>query len=63
SGSRLDTAYPRVGYGVLEISWTQEVKGAMFSMSNDKSPGPDGFTAAFFKEIWDIVASDVVKAV
>ncbi|GKF99694.1 hypothetical protein Tco_0301385, partial [Tanacetum coccineum] len=41
----------------------QEVKGAMFSMSNDKSPGPDGFTAAFFKEIWDIVASDVVKAV
>ncbi|GKF32427.1 putative reverse transcriptase domain, reverse transcriptase zinc-binding domain protein, partial [Tanacetum coccineum] len=35
----------------------------MFSMSNDKSPGPDGFTAAFFKETWDIVASDVVKAV
>ncbi|GJZ42189.1 hypothetical protein Tco_0589075 [Tanacetum coccineum] len=28
----------------------QEVKSVMFSMGNDKSPGPDGYTAAFFKE-------------
>nr|GEU58370.1 hypothetical protein [Tanacetum cinerariifolium] len=42
---------------------SSEVKEAMFSMGNDKSPGPDGFTTAFFKETWDIVASDVVKAV
>ncbi|GJR83550.1 hypothetical protein Tco_0154335 [Tanacetum coccineum] len=40
-----------------------EIKEAMFSMGNDKSPGPDGFTAAFFKEAWDIVASDVINAV
>nr|GFC54686.1 hypothetical protein [Tanacetum cinerariifolium] len=42
---------------------SREVKEAMFSMGNDKSPGPDGFTAAFFKEAWDIVGNDVVKAV
>ncbi|GJZ73239.1 hypothetical protein Tco_0637385 [Tanacetum coccineum] len=42
---------------------TQEVKEAIFSMGNDKSPGPDGYTAAFFKEAWDIVSSDVTKAV
>ncbi|GJT67715.1 hypothetical protein Tco_1019195 [Tanacetum coccineum] len=30
----------------------QEVKSAMFSMGNDKSLGPDGYTAAFFKEAW-----------
>ncbi|GJR71446.1 hypothetical protein Tco_0083811 [Tanacetum coccineum] len=40
-----------------------EVKETMFSMRNDKSLGPDGFTAAFFKEAWDIVASDVINAV
>ncbi|GJW47654.1 hypothetical protein Tco_0079300 [Tanacetum coccineum] len=36
---------------------------AMFSMGNDKSPGPDGYTAAFFKDSWDIIGSDVTKAV
>ncbi|GKE36304.1 putative RNA-directed DNA polymerase, eukaryota, reverse transcriptase zinc-binding domain protein, partial [Tanacetum coccineum] len=30
---------------------------------NDKSPGPDGYTAAFFKEAWDIIKQDVIKAV
>nr|GFC87905.1 hypothetical protein [Tanacetum cinerariifolium] len=34
---------------VRDIS-NQEVKSAMFSMGSDKSPGPNGFTAAFFKE-------------
>ncbi|GKC80825.1 hypothetical protein Tco_1131599 [Tanacetum coccineum] len=32
-------------------------------MGNDKSPGPDGYTAVFFKEAWDIVGSDIVLAV
>ncbi|GJV31218.1 hypothetical protein Tco_1391618 [Tanacetum coccineum] len=41
----------------------QEIKDAIFSMGNDKSPGPDGFTAAFFKEAWDIVANNVILAV
>nr|GEZ05522.1 hypothetical protein [Tanacetum cinerariifolium] len=47
---------------VRDIS-SQEVKSAMFSMGNDKSPGPDGFTAAFFKDTWDIIGVDVIKAV
>nr|GEW24783.1 hypothetical protein [Tanacetum cinerariifolium] len=41
----------------------QEVKDALFSMGNDKAPGPDDYTAAFFKEAWDIVADDVTIAV
>ncbi|GKE06786.1 reverse transcriptase domain-containing protein [Tanacetum coccineum] len=40
-----------------------EIKEALFSMGNDKSPGPDEYTAAFFKEAWDIVGHDVIKAV
>ncbi|GKE76256.1 RNA-directed DNA polymerase, eukaryota, reverse transcriptase zinc-binding domain protein, partial [Tanacetum coccineum] len=42
---------------------SQEVKTAIFSMGNDKSPGPDGFTAAFFKDTWDIIGPDVTRAV
>ncbi|GJX75386.1 hypothetical protein Tco_0313981 [Tanacetum coccineum] len=42
---------------------SQEIKEAMFSMGNDKSPGSDGFTAAFFKSSWDIIGSDVSRAV
>ncbi|GKC34214.1 hypothetical protein Tco_1046598, partial [Tanacetum coccineum] len=41
----------------------QEVKDAIFSMGNDKSPGPDGYTTAFFKEAWDVLANDVTRAV
>nr|GEW43702.1 hypothetical protein [Tanacetum cinerariifolium] len=40
-----------------------QVKEAMFSMGNDKSPGSDGYATAFFKEAWDVVGTDVVLAV
>nr|GEV51275.1 hypothetical protein [Tanacetum cinerariifolium] len=43
---------------VREIS-NQEVKDAIFSISDDKSPGPDGFIVAFFKEAWNIITNDV----
>ncbi|GJR20775.1 hypothetical protein Tco_0969302 [Tanacetum coccineum] len=41
----------------------QEVKEAFFSIGDDKSPGPDGFSAAFFKEAWNVVANDVTNAI
>ncbi|GJT83948.1 hypothetical protein Tco_1058290 [Tanacetum coccineum] len=41
----------------------REIKNAMFSMGDDKSPGPDGYTAAFFKEAWEIVGDDIIKAI
>ncbi|GJZ64770.1 hypothetical protein Tco_0621466 [Tanacetum coccineum] len=42
---------------------TQEVKEVIFSMGDDKSPRPDGYTAAFFKAAGDIISFDVTKAV
>ncbi|GKD53721.1 putative RNA-directed DNA polymerase, eukaryota, reverse transcriptase zinc-binding domain protein, partial [Tanacetum coccineum] len=30
---------------------------------DNKAPGPDGYTAAFFKEAWEILATDVTKAI
>ncbi|GJS41230.1 protein LAZ1 [Tanacetum coccineum] len=40
-----------------------EIKEAMFSIGNDKSLGPDGYTSNFFKKGWDIVGQDVCKAI
>ncbi|GJT02020.1 hypothetical protein Tco_0823189 [Tanacetum coccineum] len=40
-----------------------EIKEAMFSMGDEKSPGPDGFSAAFFKQAWHIVGVDVINAI
>ena len=40
-----------------------EIKGAMFSIGNDKAPGPDGFTSVFSKKAWEVVGGDVCKAV
>ncbi|GKE32980.1 hypothetical protein Tco_1452302, partial [Tanacetum coccineum] len=48
---------------MVKIVTPQEVKATIFSMGNDKSLGPDGYTAAFFKEAWDIVSNDVTKVV
>nr|GEV59417.1 reverse transcriptase domain, reverse transcriptase zinc-binding domain protein [Tanacetum cinerariifolium] len=47
---------------VRDVS-NQEVKNTIFSMGDDKSSCPDGFTAAFFKEAWNVIAIDVTHAV
>ncbi|GJW33973.1 putative RNA-directed DNA polymerase [Tanacetum coccineum] len=41
----------------------QEIRKAMFSIGDNKAPGPDGYSAAFFKEAWNIVGTDVTKAI
>lgn len=41
----------------------EEIKSTVFSMKANKYPGPDGYTAEFFKSSWDVVGADVVAAV
>lgn len=39
-----------------------DIKNALFSIPNDKSPGPDGYSSQFFKEAWNIVGEDFTRA-
>ncbi|GJX59208.1 putative RNA-directed DNA polymerase, eukaryota, reverse transcriptase zinc-binding domain protein [Tanacetum coccineum] len=41
----------------------EEIKTAMFGIGDDRVPGPDGYTSAFFKKCWAIVGTDVCNAV
>jgi hypothetical protein len=41
----------------------EEVKCAINQMPNDKAPGPDGFTGAFFKKCWEIIKVDVMRVI
>lgn len=41
----------------------KEIKDALFSIPDDKAPGPDGYTSLFFKSAWSIVGKDFTAAV
>ncbi|KAL0317542.1 UNVERIFIED_CONTAM: hypothetical protein Sangu_2168500 [Sesamum angustifolium] len=41
----------------------EEVKQAIFHISDNKAPGPDGYSACFFKRAWHIVGDQVCTAV
>ncbi|CAH9071538.1 unnamed protein product [Cuscuta epithymum] len=40
-----------------------EIKQALFDIGNDKAPGPDGYSSAFFKSNWSLVGEDLCEAV
>ncbi|KAL0405113.1 UNVERIFIED_CONTAM: hypothetical protein Slati_3825200 [Sesamum latifolium] len=41
----------------------EEVKAAFFDIAEDKAPGSDGYSAAFFKAAWPIVGEEMTQAV
>ncbi|XP_021971338.1 uncharacterized protein LOC110866498 [Helianthus annuus] len=54
---------PNVAENMVRQVTEDEVKRAMFSIGENKAPGPDGYTSAFFKKSWDVVGGEVTKAV
>ncbi|KAL0458632.1 UNVERIFIED_CONTAM: hypothetical protein Slati_0490400 [Sesamum latifolium] len=41
----------------------EEIKLAFFDIAEDKSPGPDGYTAVFSKAVWPIVGGEITRAI
>nr|GEU99310.1 hypothetical protein [Tanacetum cinerariifolium] len=41
----------------------KEIKDVLFNMNDDKAPGPDGFSAKFFKGAWSIVGAKFSQAI
>ena len=39
----------------------EEIHLTLLEMNEDKAPGPDGFTVAFWQSCWDFVKEEVVK--
>ena len=41
----------------------EDIKAALFSIPDNKSPGPDGYNSFFFKHCWSIIGTDFLAAV
>nr|GEZ78074.1 hypothetical protein [Tanacetum cinerariifolium] len=39
-----------------------DIKATMFDIGDDKAPGPDGYTSAFFKKSWDSVGVPLISS-
>ena len=47
----------------MNASFTEaEFKTALFNMKNNKSPGPDGFTAEFYKSFWKDLCPFLIRS-
>ncbi|XP_021738808.1 uncharacterized protein LOC110705275 [Chenopodium quinoa] len=60
---QLPSLFDRHRQSMLTPFSADDIKQAMFSIADDKSPGPDGYTSAFFKTYWSEVGDQVVNVV
>ncbi|XP_028070654.1 uncharacterized protein LOC114273089 [Camellia sinensis] len=60
-GTPIDDHYN--GFDRIHPVTDKEIKDTFWSLKANKAPGPDGFSAGFFKISWNIVGREVTQAV
>ncbi|KAK4389496.1 hypothetical protein Sango_2286600 [Sesamum angolense] len=58
-----DIAQEFIGFYTSLLVTQAEVKLAVFQISDNKVPGPDGYTSCFFKKTWKIIGDLICRAV
>ena len=48
---------------LLQPVQDHEIKAVIIQIDKLKTPGPDGFGAAFFQDHWHLIAPDVCQAI
>ena len=48
---------------LISIPARDEVKAAVFALSPESAPGPDGFGGYFFQRFWEVIGEDMYEAV
>ncbi|XP_074277773.1 uncharacterized protein LOC141601396 [Silene latifolia] len=48
--------------GMVKQVTADEIREALFSIPVEKAPGPDGYSAGFFRDAYDIIGGDVINA-
>lgn len=52
---------PEMNEALIAVPSDVEIRQAVFSINVDKEPGPDGFSAGFYKSFWDIIGPDITR--
>ncbi|XP_020255457.1 uncharacterized protein LOC109832518 [Asparagus officinalis] len=60
NGPCLNEAHARTLFSPVS---KEEIKNAVFSMGDNKAPGPDGFSMTFYKSAWNIIGDEVTMAI
>ncbi|XP_026459450.1 uncharacterized protein LOC113360120 [Papaver somniferum] len=46
-----------------KVPTKEDIKDVFFNLNPDGSPGPDGFSGAFYRATWDIICEELVAAI
>ncbi|XP_074305956.1 uncharacterized protein LOC141641185 [Silene latifolia] len=48
---------------LCKLPCNEEINQVIFSILDEKSPGPDGYTSCFFKASWNIIHTDICASI